>query len=124
MVLIQAANSLLCPQALILWGGVCFQENVGADSMEPIPVAEGIRAIPVPALPPYNGFGSFEDSEQSCKNLVSTEFDSHSVVNSSRITVRQQSYNSHTTVVYSHTLVIQQSCNSHTTITQQSCSKC
>lgn len=40
--------------------------------MEPIPVAEGIRAIPVPALPPYNGFGSFEDSEQSCKNLVST----------------------------------------------------
>ena len=39
--------------------------------MEPIPVAEGIRPIPVPALPPYNGFGSFEDSEQSCKNLVS-----------------------------------------------------
>ena len=49
-----------------------MQENVGADAMEPIPVAEGIRAIPVPALPPYNGFGSFEDSEQSCKNLVST----------------------------------------------------
>ena len=39
--------------------------------MEPLPVAEGIRPIPVPALPPYNGFGSFEDSEQSCKNLVS-----------------------------------------------------
>lgn len=39
--------------------------------MEPIPVAEGIRPIPVPALPPYNGFGSFADSEQSCKNLVS-----------------------------------------------------
>jgi hypothetical protein len=39
--------------------------------MEPIPVGEGIRPIPVPALPPYNGFGSFEDSEQSCKNLVS-----------------------------------------------------
>ena len=39
--------------------------------MEAIPVAEGIQPIPVPALPPYNGFGSFEDSEQSCKNLVS-----------------------------------------------------
>ena len=49
-----------------------LQENVGAtDAMEPIPVGEGIRPIPVPALPPYNGFGSFEDSEQSCKNLVS-----------------------------------------------------
>ena len=42
--------------------------------MEPIPVAEGIRPIPVPALPPYNGFGSFADSEQSCKNLVSFAF--------------------------------------------------
>ncbi len=49
-----------------------LQENVGTtDAMEPIPVGEGIRPIPVPALPPYNGFGSFEDSEQSCKNLVS-----------------------------------------------------
>ncbi len=49
-----------------------MQETLGAaDAMEPIPVAEGIRPIPVPALPPYNGFGSFEDSEQSCKNLVS-----------------------------------------------------
>ena len=33
-------------------------------------MGEGIKPIPVPALPPYNGFGSFEDSEQSCKNLV------------------------------------------------------
>lgn len=47
------------------------QENMGAGFMEAIPVAESIQAIPVPALPPYNGFGSFEDSEQSCKNLVS-----------------------------------------------------
>ena len=48
-----------------------LQENMGAGYMEAIPVAEGIQPIPVPALPPYNGFGSFEDSEQSCKNLVS-----------------------------------------------------
>ena len=48
-----------------------LQETLGAPgAMEPIPVGEGIRPIPVPALPPYNGFGSFEDSEQSCKNLV------------------------------------------------------
>lgn len=45
---------------------------MGAGFMEAIPVAEGIQPIPVPALPPYNGFGSFEDSEQSCKNLVSS----------------------------------------------------
>lgn len=33
-------------------------------------MAEAIKPLPVPALPPYNGYGSLEDSEQSCKNLV------------------------------------------------------
>ena len=38
--------------------------------LEVVPVAEAIKPLPVPALPPYNGYGSLEDSEQSCKNLV------------------------------------------------------
>ena len=63
-------NVLVCKKLLSRGNGVT-QENMGAGYMEAIPVAEGIQPIPVPALPPYNGFGSFEDSEQSCKNLVS-----------------------------------------------------
>ena len=69
--MVQWLESLSCKLSRVL---TCLQENVGADSMETIPVAEGIRPTPVPALPPYNGFGSFEDSEQSCKNLVSPLF--------------------------------------------------
>ena len=48
------------------------QETLGLPlaKLEVIPVAEAIKPLPVPALPPYNGYGSLEDSEQSCKNLV------------------------------------------------------
>ncbi|DBB10039.1 TPA: Protofilament ribbon protein [Trebouxia sp. C0006] len=68
-----------------------YSENVGAtDAMEPIPVGEGIRPIPVPALPPYNGFGSFEDSEQSCKNLVPKppKKDFYKLMNKDKIVLR------------------------------------
>ena len=72
-------NVVVCKKSLFIVfllqfnyrGNGVTQENMGAGYMEAIPVAEGIQPIPVPALPPYNGFGSFEDSEQSCKNLVS-----------------------------------------------------
>lgn len=49
-----------------------YQETLGLplDKLEVVPVAEAIKPLPVPALPPYNGYGSLEDSEQSCKNLV------------------------------------------------------
>ena len=54
-----------------------LQETLGLplDKLEVVPVAEAIKPLPVPALPPYNGYGSLEDSEQSCKNLVGRGLD-------------------------------------------------
>ncbi|KAK9810289.1 hypothetical protein WJX72_008124 [[Myrmecia] bisecta] len=49
-----------------------YQENMGCTDAEmgQIPISEPIPPVPRPALPPYNGFGSHEDSAQSCINLV------------------------------------------------------
>jgi len=37
----------------------------------PIDVTQPIPHLPVPDLPPHNGFGSVEDSERNCRRLVS-----------------------------------------------------
>lgn len=48
------------------------QEGQGCTAAEAAPVDMAER-IPQPAprpLPPYNGFGSLEDSAQSCRSLI------------------------------------------------------
>ncbi|KAF8065932.1 efhc2 [Scenedesmus sp. PABB004] len=41
-----------------------------AEALEAVPVAEPIPPLPRPALPPYNGYGSLDDSRQNCVALV------------------------------------------------------
>lgn len=50
----------------------CLQEVVGASDgeMAAIDVSEPTKPLPVPALPPWNGYGSPEDSLQNCIRLV------------------------------------------------------
>ena len=48
------------------------QESQGCTAAEAAPIDMAER-IPQPAprpLPPYNGFGSLEDSAQSCRSLI------------------------------------------------------
>ena len=40
------------------------------EELKPIDIAEKQSTLPRPSLPPYNGFGSFEDSRQNCIMLV------------------------------------------------------
>lgn len=41
-----------------------------AEALEPVQVAEAIPPLPRPALPPYNGYGTLDDSRQNCVALV------------------------------------------------------
>jgi hypothetical protein len=41
-----------------------------AEALEPLQVAEAIPPLPRPALPPYNGYGTLDDSKQNCVALV------------------------------------------------------
>jgi hypothetical protein len=41
-----------------------------AEALEPLQVAEAISPLPRPALPPYNGYGTLDDSKQNCVALV------------------------------------------------------
>lgn len=49
-----------------------LQHELGypAEALEPVEVAEGIPPLPRPALPPYNGYGTLDDSKQNCIALV------------------------------------------------------
>jgi hypothetical protein len=38
--------------------------------LEALQVAEAILPMPRPALPPYNGYGTLDDSRQNCVALV------------------------------------------------------
>jgi hypothetical protein len=40
------------------------------EALEPLDVAEPIPCLPSPALPPFNGHGTLEDSRQNCVALV------------------------------------------------------
>jgi hypothetical protein len=50
----------------------CLQSELGypAEALEPLQVAEAISPLPRPALPPYNGYGTLDDSKQNCVALV------------------------------------------------------
>lgn len=50
----------------------CPQEHLGygASELAPVSIAEQKREAPQPALPPWNGIGSPEDSLQNCLKLV------------------------------------------------------
>lgn len=41
-----------------------------AEALESLTVAEAIPPMPSPALPPYNGYGTLDDSKQNCIALV------------------------------------------------------
>lgn len=47
-----------------------YQAMFGVSSFEPIPVKGRASDVPKMELPPYNGFGSLEDSVQNCLSLV------------------------------------------------------
>ena len=51
---------------------IVSQEHLGAspEELAPIDVSQPAAPLPVPALPPYNGFGSHEDSLQNVKRLI------------------------------------------------------
>lgn len=47
-----------------------YELGCPAEALEPLGVAEAIPPPLRPALPPYNGFGTLEDSKQNCVALV------------------------------------------------------
>jgi hypothetical protein len=51
---------------------VLVQTELGfpLEALEPLEVAEPIPPMPAPALPPYNGYGTLDDSKQNCIALV------------------------------------------------------
>lgn len=40
------------------------------EMLEALDVREPVEPLPRPALPPYNGYGTLEDSKQNCVALV------------------------------------------------------
>lgn len=51
---------------------VHLQDNAGfsREQLAPIDVSEPKKQLPVASMPPWNGFGSLEDSAQSCLHLI------------------------------------------------------
>lgn len=51
---------------------VIDQDNAGytREQLAPIDVSEPAKQLPVASMPPWNGFGSLEDSAQSCLHLI------------------------------------------------------
>jgi len=49
-----------------------YKETMGLDdlALAPIDITEEVKPLPKNALPPYNGFGSLEDSKQNCIMLI------------------------------------------------------
>ncbi|KAL5493772.1 hypothetical protein EMCRGX_G014996 [Ephydatia muelleri] len=47
-----------------------YQINFGVENSEPIQVKQTLAPPAQQELPPYNGFGSLEDSKQSCLSLI------------------------------------------------------
>ncbi len=63
----------LSPCLLCMPHFIPLQEHLGYAALElaPLSVEEQKREVPQPALPPWNGIGSPEDSLQNCLKLVS-----------------------------------------------------
>lgn len=49
-----------------------MQSELGfpAEALEALNIGEAIPPLPSPALPPYNGYGTLDDSKQNCIALV------------------------------------------------------
>ncbi|KAF6256559.1 hypothetical protein COO60DRAFT_1627135 [Scenedesmus sp. NREL 46B-D3] len=61
-----------------------------SEVLEPLHVAEAIPPLPRPALPPYNGYGTLDDSKQNCVALVPKppKKDMHKLMNKDKIILR------------------------------------
>ncbi|WIA37576.1 hypothetical protein OEZ86_014482 [Tetradesmus obliquus] len=61
-----------------------------SEALEPLQVAEAIPPLPRPALPPYNGYGTLDDSKQNCVALVPKppKKDMHKLMNKDKIILR------------------------------------
>lgn len=46
------------------------EQGYPPEALEPLDVAELIPPLPAAALPPYNGYGTLDDSKQNCVALV------------------------------------------------------
>jgi hypothetical protein len=75
------------PQPLV-W----LQENLGysAEMMAPVDVREPVPEKRTRVLPPYNGYGSLEDSAENCKHLIPKppKKDFYKLINKSKIVLR------------------------------------
>lgn len=60
------------------------------EELEPLDVGEPVPALPRPAMPPYNGYGTLEDSKQNCIALVPKppRKDMHKLMNKDKIILR------------------------------------
>eukprot|EP00775_Hariotina_reticulata_P011400 gene11400-11548_t len=69
-----------------------YQSELGypAEMLEAMQVAEAIPPMPRPALPPYNGYGTLDDSRQNCVALVPKppKKDMHKLMNKDKIILR------------------------------------
>eukprot|EP00879_Flechtneria_rotunda_P003529 GHRR01003761.1.p1 GENE.GHRR01003761.1~~GHRR01003761.1.p1 ORF type:complete len:637 (+),score=222.63 GHRR01003761.1:163-2073(+) len=69
-----------------------YQSELGypPEALEPLTVAEAIPPLPRPALPPYNGYGTLDDSKQNCVALVPKppKKDMHKLMNKDKIILR------------------------------------
>mmetsp|Transcript_40195 Transcript_40195/g.89186 ORF Transcript_40195/g.89186 Transcript_40195/m.89186 type:complete len:635 (-) Transcript_40195:736-2640(-) len=62
----------------------------GEDELRQVEVKEAMTSLPKPALPPYNGYGTLEDSLQNCMSLVPKppKRDMHKLMNKDKIILR------------------------------------
>ncbi|KAI8464444.1 MAG: hypothetical protein J3K34DRAFT_526184 [Monoraphidium minutum] len=60
------------------------------EMLEAIDIAEPVPPVPRPAVPPYNGYGSLDDSRQNCVALVPKppKKDMHKLMNKDKIILR------------------------------------
>jgi hypothetical protein len=60
------------------------------EELEPLDVGEPVPGLPRPAMPPYNGYGTLEDSKQNCIALVPKppRKDMHKLMNKDKIILR------------------------------------
>ena len=65
-------------------------QGYGPEELAPVDISEPRRPLPVPSLPPWNGYGTPEDSRQNCERLVPVppRRDLYRALNKDRITLR------------------------------------
>ena len=68
------------------------QDNVGysPEMMAPVDIREPLPSDRSSTLPPYNGYGTLEDSAQNCRHLVPKppKRDFYKLINKSKIVLR------------------------------------